>query len=115
MSRPHGEVGAPGSIALGAAALVATVGLSVLAARRVASSASRRRRERWRLAKGLWRHPERGLHGRRSPAYELARSVLLSGLSALVAIAVRRAAAALLGPAPATPKTSGEGGASVAR
>jgi hypothetical protein len=89
------------AVALGAAALAATVGLSVLAARRVASSASRRRRERWRLVKGLWRHPERGLKGvrRRSLAYDVVRAVLLSGLSALVAVAARRAATALLAPA----------------
>jgi hypothetical protein len=83
-------------VVYGAATILATAGVAALVAWHVASSAQRRRRERWRLARGVWRHPERVMRGP-PPLAALLRTVLLSAASSLATIAVRRA---LLGRPP---------------
>lgn len=78
----------------GGVLVLATAGAVALAVHGVQRAAERRRRDRWKLARHLWRHPERAMRAeRRSLVGELGRSVLLSVLSAAVAIPVRRAVA----------------------
>ena len=76
--------------------LVATAGVVALAVSRVATAAVRRRRNRWRLAKRLWRHPERAMRAeRRSFFGEVARSFLLAVVTTAVTLPVRRLVAGL--------------------
>jgi hypothetical protein len=89
---------------IGGVLVVVTAGAAALAVHRIATAPSRRRRDRWRLAKSVWRHPERALRGERGTvARKVLRSLLISVLTALVTIPARRAVLALL---PAVP--SGE-------
>jgi hypothetical protein len=79
-------------MALGALLLVATAGAMAIVVHRVATLAERRRRDRWILAKNMWRHPERAMRGERGSFFgELARSVLLTMASAAVSVPARRA------------------------
>ncbi len=72
--------------------LVATAGAVAAVVHRISTAAQRRRRNRWRLAKRVWRYPERTLRSeRRSFFGELARSILLASASAAVTLPVRRA------------------------
>jgi hypothetical protein len=81
-----------GTIAIvGALALVATSGAAILLGRRIASSARRRRRNRWRLAKQMWRHPERVLNAEAaSPISRLAFSALRSLLGTVLSLSAQR-------------------------
>jgi hypothetical protein len=80
-------------VVAGAVLVVLTAGTVALLVNRVATATERRRRHRWTLAKDVWRHPERAIRRERRPFLsELARAVLLSAASALLAIPVRRAA-----------------------
>ncbi len=84
-------------LAMGGILLVATAGLVGLVVHRVSTSPQRRRRERWALARDVWRHPDRALRGeRRSFFGTLVRSVLLSVISAALTVPARRAVAALV-------------------
>jgi hypothetical protein len=86
---------AGGVILLGACAAM------VLVAHRISSAADRRRRNRWRLAKGVWQHPERALRaGRRTSLLgALLRPLLLALANALVMLPARRFVLRLLPPA----------------
>jgi hypothetical protein len=81
----------------GALFLLGTAGVVALVAHRVATAPQRRQKERWYLARRVWQHPDRSLRGeRRSFPRELARSLLLTAGSALLAVPIRRVAAGLL-------------------
>jgi hypothetical protein len=65
--------------AAGAVLLVVATGSVAMIVHRMATSAERRRRARWRLAGRFWRHPEKALRSERRPWWaELGRSVFLS-------------------------------------
>jgi hypothetical protein len=77
--------------------LLLTVGGVAIAGHRIATSAERRRRARWQLARELWRHPDRMIRAeRRSFFGELVRLVLLTVLSAAVTVPARRGVAVAL-------------------
>jgi hypothetical protein len=77
--------------------LLVTAGTVTLVVHRTVNANQRRRRNRWRLAKRLWRHPERTIRAeRRSFFGELARSILLAVASTAVTLPARRAVALLL-------------------
>jgi hypothetical protein len=83
----------------GGVLVVATAGAVALVVQRISTSGQRRRRDRWRLAKRVWHHPERTLRGeRRSFFGELARSILLAIASAAVTLPVKRAVMHFLEP-----------------
>jgi hypothetical protein len=76
--------------------LVLTAGSVALVVSRIATATSRRRRNRWRLAKDIWRHPERAMRGeRRSFLGQMARSLVISVLSTAVSVSTRRLVARL--------------------
>ena len=78
--------------------LVATAAAVAVVASRVATAPDRRRRNRWRLAKRLWRHPEKAMRAeRRSFFGEVGRSLLLAIASTAVTVPARRWAAKLVG------------------
>lgn len=80
-------------VVLGAVAVVATAAAVALATHRVATAAARRRRNRWRLAKNVWRRPDRALRAARGPFFQEAlRGVGLS----LVSMALTTPARSLL-------------------
>ena len=86
-----------GLVVAGGVLLVAMAGAVALGANRVASAAERRRRNRWRLARRVWRHPERALWGRRrSVVAELARSLLVAIATAVASWHGRRFVAQLV-------------------
>jgi hypothetical protein len=81
----------------GGVLVLATAGTVALVVHRLTSASQRRRRNRWRLAKRLWRHPERTIRAeRRSFFEEVARSILLAVASTAVTLPARRAVALLL-------------------
>jgi hypothetical protein len=70
------------------AATAAGVGLAVYRAR---TAPRRRWHGRWVLARDVWRHPNRAMHGERRSFWEEAlRSVLMTILTAAVTIPARR-------------------------
>jgi hypothetical protein len=75
-----------------AAATVAMVAMAALAMHGVATHKTRHRRDRWRLLKTAWSHPDRELRAERRPfATEAMRSLLLTAVTSLLAIPLRRA------------------------
>jgi hypothetical protein len=75
-----------------AAATVALVAVAAIAAHSAATQGTRRRRDRWRLLKSAWSHPDRELRAERRPfAIEAMRSLLLTAVTSLLAIPLRRA------------------------
>ena len=77
-------------------ATAAGVGMIV---HRIATSAERRRRQRWTLARDMWRKPSRAMRGeRRSFLGQLLRSVALSVLTAAVTVPARRLVVELVEP-----------------
>jgi hypothetical protein len=77
--------------------LVATAGAVALVVHHISTAAERRRRDRWRLARRVWRHPDRAMRAeRRSFFGELARSLLLAIATTAVATPARRAVATLI-------------------
>jgi hypothetical protein len=86
-------------VALGLVTLAVSTAAGILVAQRIASAAQRRRRARWHLAKGLWRHPERAMR-RPSLGAAIWRALVVSIVSAAVTIPLRGAIGALLGPVP---------------
>lgn len=80
------ELAIAGAVLL--AATAAGVGLAVY---RIKTAPRRRWRGRWMLARDVWRHPDRAMHGERHSFWEeAARSVLLSLLTAAITIPARR-------------------------
>jgi hypothetical protein len=78
-------------MAVGGLLLLATAGAVALVVHRVTSFTQRRRRDRWVLAKSMWRHPDRAMRGERGSFFaELARSLLLTMASAAVSVPARR-------------------------
>jgi hypothetical protein len=70
--------------------LAAAAGTVAIAVHRMATSAERRRRQRWLLAKRMWRHPDRELRAERgSFGAEVLRSILLTVTTTLVALPAR--------------------------
>ena len=62
-----------------------------LAAHRVARANQRRRRERWRLLRDMWRYPERAMRGeRRSLGESVLRSALVTLVTAVASLLARR-------------------------
>ncbi len=81
----------------GGVLVLATAGAVALVVERVATAAQRRRRNRWRLAKRLWFHPDRELRAeRRSFLGEIVRAVLLTVVTTALTIPARRAVARLM-------------------
>ena len=81
-------------IAVGGFVVVAVAAAGAgFVAHRIATAAQRRRRERWRLVRDMWRHPERAMRGERR---SLAESVLRSTLVALVTTAASTLARRML-------------------
>jgi hypothetical protein len=86
--------------------LFAAVGAAAYTVERLAGAASRRRRQRWRLAKEAWNHPaasmamlrgtRRAMRSERSFLGEVIRSLLLAVATTAVTIPARRAVAALM-------------------
>jgi hypothetical protein len=95
-------------VAMGLLVVAATAGALVLVTHRIATAAARRRRDRWRLARSVWRDPARALRAERGPIYEEAlRSVALSLVTMILTTPARgvlkelmAAAAAATRPAP---------------
>lgn len=88
-------------VALGALLVLAAAGAVALIAHRVSTASQRRQRNRWRLAKRVWWHPERLTGGEgRSFFGELARSALLVLASTAVTVPARSAVRLLLHAAP---------------
>jgi hypothetical protein len=80
-----------GLVVVGGVLLVTTVGAVAVGANRVATAAERRRRNRWRLARRVWRRPESALWRRRYSIFaELARSLLLAIATAVATWRGRR-------------------------
>lgn len=79
-------------VIFGVVALACTAAVAALVVQRVASAAERRRRMRWSLAKGVWRHPERAMRvqRRRSFFYGLVRAVLLAIATTAITFPARR-------------------------
>jgi hypothetical protein len=75
----------------GGAVLLASAGAAAFAGYRIATSSDRRRRARWRLVRGAWEHPERGLRAQRqSFAVEVLRSLLMTLVTAVLSEPLRR-------------------------
>ena len=89
-----------GQVALaGAVLLILIASTLALFAHRIASGAQRRRRNRWRLARDVWIHPERVIRAERPPFFvELARSLLRTILSTAVMVPARRVVTLVLSP-----------------
>src|SRR5258708_7588919 len=85
--------------AVGAVFLLATAAAVAIVVQRVASAAQRRRRDRWILARSMWRNPERALRAERRRSFfaDLLRSALLSLANAAVTLPARRVIGLLLG------------------
>jgi hypothetical protein len=75
----------------GGLAVIATAGASAFVMYRLMTSHRRRRGARWRMAKGMWTHPERELRARRgSFVEEVLRSVAFTAVTALLSVPVKR-------------------------
>jgi hypothetical protein len=77
---------------VGGAILLGTCAAMVLVFQRVSTATERRRRNRWRLAKRVWWHPERALRADRRTSFlgALLRPLLLALANALVILPARR-------------------------
>jgi hypothetical protein len=76
----------------GGLVIIGTAGTAAFVMYRIMTSQQRRRGARWRLAKGMWEHPERELRARRGPfAGEVLRSVAFSVVTAVLSARLRRA------------------------
>jgi hypothetical protein len=81
----------------GAVLFLATVGAVVLVGQYIAGATRRRRRDRWRLARRVWLHPDRALRSEQpSLLRAFGQSLLLAILGAAVTQPARRFAAALV-------------------
>ena len=77
---------------VGGLVVVGTATAVALTVHRIATEAERRRRDRWRLARTVWRHPERGLRFGQRPFFkEVARSVGLAIVTMAITEPARRA------------------------
>jgi hypothetical protein len=85
---------------VGGAILLGTCAAMVLVFHRVSTATERRRRNRWRLAKRVWWHPERALRADRRTSFlgALLRPVLLALANALVILPARLWVMRLLPP-----------------
>jgi hypothetical protein len=77
---------------VGGAILLGTCAAMVLVAHRMSTAPERRRRNRWRLARSVWRHPERSLRADRRTSFlaALVRPLLLALANAIVIFPARR-------------------------
>ncbi len=76
---------------LGGLLIVGSAGTAAYVMHRLMTAEHRRRGARWRLAKGMWAHPERELRARRgSFGAEVLRSVAFTVVTSLVSAPVRR-------------------------
>lgn len=77
--------------ALGVLGLVITGSAAGLAVSRISSAAARRRRDRWRLARSVWRRPDRALRAARGPFFvEVLRGVAMSLVTMALTFPARR-------------------------
>jgi hypothetical protein len=86
--------------------LLAAAGAAAYTVERLAGAATRRRRQRWRLAKEAWTHPaasmamlrgtHRAMRSERSFFAEVIRALLLTIVTTAVTIPARRTVAALM-------------------
>ena len=77
-------------------AAVAAAGVTALVVHGNSVREGHRRRDRWRLAQNVWRHPDRELRAERRPfAAEVMRSLLFTLVTSVLAIPVRRAVRAM--------------------
>lgn len=86
--------------ATGLLLVLATAGAVVFVTHRISTAAARRRRDRWRLARTVWRNPARALRAERGPIHEEAlRSVALSLVTMILTTPVRNMMKELLATA----------------
>ena len=76
----------------GGLVIVGTAGTAAFVMYRLMTAARRRRGARWRLAKGMWVHPERELRARRGPvrAERSLRSLAFTVVTSLLSAPLRR-------------------------
>jgi hypothetical protein len=75
----------------GGLVIVGTAGAAALVMYRLMTAPRRRRGARWRLAKGMWVHPERELRAQRGPfAGEVLRSLAFTVVTSLLSVPLRR-------------------------
>jgi hypothetical protein len=87
----------------GGVILLGTCAAMVLVASRISSAVERRRRNRWRLARGVWTHPERVLRAERRTSIlgAILRPLLLGLANLVLVLPARRVVSRLLLRAPA--------------
>jgi hypothetical protein len=85
---------------LGGAIFLGTCAAMVVVVHRMSTATQRRRRNRWRLARRMWSHPERALRADRRTSFlgALLRPVLLALANALVVLPARLWVTRLLPP-----------------
>jgi hypothetical protein len=93
---------------VGGAVLLGTCAAMVLMVHRISTSTERRRRNRWKLAKGVWQHPERALRAGRRTSFlgALLRPILLALANALILLPARRVVLRLLPAPPAADRSA---------
>ena len=86
---------------VGGAIVLGTCAAMVLVLHRMSTSTERRRRNRWRLARRMWSHPERALRADRRTSFlgALLRPVVLAIANVLVILPARRWVMRMLPPA----------------
>lgn len=87
-------------VGMAGAALVLTAGVVAFAVHRLSTAPERRRRDRVRLVRQMWRHPDRVIRGARREGrpflVEVGRSVLLGIASTALLLPARRGITLLL-------------------
>jgi hypothetical protein len=101
-------------VAMGFLVVLATAGAVVLVTHRISTAAARRRRDRWRLARTIWRDPARALRAERGPIHEEAlRGVAVSLVTMILTTPARSVVRELLATAAAVtrpaPRSSANG------
>lgn len=87
-------------VAMAFLVVLATTGAVFLVTHRISTAAARRRRDRWRLARTVWRNPARALRAERGPIHEEAlRSVALSLVTMILTTPARSVMKELLATA----------------
>ncbi len=83
--------------AVGALVILASVGAAAYTVQRLTGGALRLRRERWRLARRVWLHPDRAMRSERgSFLSEVIRALLLAIVTTAVTLPARRAVTLLV-------------------
>jgi hypothetical protein len=92
-------------VVAGSVILLGTCAAMVLVVQRISTATDRRRRNRWKLAKGVWQHPERALRAGRRTSFlgALLRPVVLALANVLLVLPARRLILRLLPPATPAP------------